>query len=115
MVLSKLCLLLFGLILCAVLIAVLTQKYNDTLCARVSDLVKIKHGGFPKSKSNIGKQLVEHIPRRYRGGHSEFIEPDGNSLSVNGYNREYEEPKSSFRNITVEQMATTLFPPERTF
>ena len=119
MVLSKTCLLLFGLILCAVLIAMLTQKYNDTLCARVSDLVKIKHGGLPKSKSNIGKKVNGQIPRRYQGGHSEFVESDGNELSVKGYNkrfnREYEEPKSSFRNITVGQMATTRFPPERKF
>jgi hypothetical protein len=84
----------------------------------VSDLVKIKHGGLPKSKSNIGKKVNGQIPKGYHGGHSEFVESDGNALSV-GYNkrfnREYEEPKSSFRNITVGQMATTRFPPERKF
>lgn len=115
MILSKTCLLLFGLILCTMLIAMLTQKYNDTMCVHVSDLVKIKHGGLPKSKSNVGKKVWGVNPMRYHGGHSEFVESDSNALSVKRCNREYEEPESSFRNVTVGQMATTQFPPARTF
>ena len=118
MVLSKTCLLLFGLILCAVLIAVLTQKYNDTLCARVSDLVKIKHGGLSKSKSNMGAKEESDNPRRYSGGYSGFVESDGNALSVKGYsrgfNRKYVKPRPSFRKMT-DHMETIRFPAERTF
>jgi hypothetical protein len=74
----------------------------------VSDLVKIKHGGLPKTKSKIGKKVWGVNPRRYRGGHSEFVESDGNVLSVKGYNK-------GFNREYEEQMATTRFPPERKF
>ena len=124
MVLSKTVLLLFGLVLCAVLIALLTRNYNDALCARISDLVKIKKGGGKYLKTRTGRKLYRANPEKYRLSSKKYKggidpEPDINALSVQGYNkgfkREFEEDKPSFQNITLEQMADTRFPPERTF
>lgn len=114
MVLSKTCLLLFGLILCAVLIALLTRNYNNILCAQVSDLVRIKRGGskFPY-RSKTGRTIYRKGPE-YRGGHDEV-----NVLSVignnEGFRRELEEDKPSFKDAVASQMAATQFPPERMF
>jgi hypothetical protein len=117
MVLSKTCLLLFGLILCAVLMAVLTQNYNDTLCVHVSDLVKIKRSGLPKLKSQLGKKNTLFPPKRYRGGYTH--DNNINDLNVDEYNnifkREYDEHESSFRDVTGGQIATCFFPYGRTF
>jgi hypothetical protein len=97
MILSKTCLLLFGLILCAVLIAVLTQNYNEALCVHVSDLVKIKHG------------------KKIQGGNTEVSAPN-----VRGYNKEFIRDHNvhnpSFRHIDLgPEMETIRFPPGRVF
>lgn len=112
MVLSKSCMLLFGLILCAVLIAVLTNNYNDAMCAYMSDMVKIKKGGLPKLNSKLVKKGRDDNSKSYLGGYElgSGIKPE----SFRMYNNEYVEPKSSFIN-TIPGHTTTLFPPDRTF
>jgi hypothetical protein len=104
MILSKTCLLLFGLILCAVLIAMLTQNYNEALYLRVSDLVKIKRG----------RETREVNPEGYRGGHTpDVVRVPG----VREYNNEFKKENiSSFRDRDpVGQIKTIHFLPNRMF
>jgi hypothetical protein len=98
---------LFGLIICAVLIAVITQHYNEDLCVLVSDLVKI----------NSGKKEWDVNPRGYVGGHTS--ENDVRSPHARWYNKEFirdhKEHNPSFSNMNVNQMEKIRFPPDRTF
>lgn len=124
MVLSKTVLLLFGLMLCAILIAILTRNYNDTLCAHVSDLVKIKKEGGNYLTTSTGKKLYQvnskgyrDYSKKYKGGLDS--EPDVEALNFQEYNRgfrqEFKEDKHPCQNIILKNISNIKFPSERTF
>ena len=66
MIMSYTCLLLFGLVLCTILIAMLAHNYNNTICARLTDIAKIKKKYVKKTNYKTGGYMGENHIRNIR-------------------------------------------------
>jgi hypothetical protein len=100
MILSNTCLILFGLILCTVLVSILTQNYNNTMYGNLLDLSERENPFDPKSEREN-----PFDPKSERENPFDPKSPSTAAKIIGG----------GIRKTPRHRIFTPDFPPERTF